>query len=1345
MASSTSGSPHMQIGSSRRSQQPHATTGLSGMPTAPSTPPPQPPPQPPPSPSPIIAADPPAAECTTSHSTTTTSSTSSNRKPSGGGGDSSKSGAVTPTLTATPTPTPPPSPSPSPTPPPSVLPPPQLAAPTPTPSPVISPATPPPSSCPDGTTDTSAHTDACSSSSTAAARSNSYSSGEQAAGPDSKPRLLSVPISLAPLPGCVTPPPPSPPPSLPVSMPLPPPLPLPLDVPVVAAAAPLDEDKGRPRGSSEGAGEGEGEGRGAEGGVGAGGKRDGSSAAEPPPELLSILDSWMDLGGDSSVPLVSTDPLALLPEPELLVTFTPDETLLTESAETLATDTPVFLTTEKVVTETPQTIQSPSITPTPNKADTPSPERPLTNVQLVSESSTLPSPSLEAAEPNCTTEPKQVPTANLFPVEPIISPETHGVIQAESPLSVLLLEPIAPPQEILPPPLLPPQETSFSTRSPTPSPSPTPTPKALSPPLSQFLDEIPPPPLPFDDIPPPPPTSHSSQQSQGPTSSTNTPAWMTKHMPSSPVHEQPRHLLDHPLASPLPEQKSSLPPAITTTPTSNNPIQIQPLPPRQLSSGLGLGVGLTPGDRRSHMPDAPPAQPAKQHGRNNSSDNTNTLLLKVSILTPTEVVGESVHLKRFKKSLTVKEAVDQCKGALNPSLAPCAFHMYCNGMRLPDAQVLGTCGLENNEEVKVKPEDENQVRQIFQTATTSTKEKSVGEIHQGCIKAGYLMKKNSNRLSSFTKRWCVLKDNCIYYFVNPKDRIPVGQLDLDHASVRFNFDNPIVKEQTIFTVHQPTKIYYFNAETESAAKSWYHAIMSRTIEHSIAGRAEYAGYVIRKQKGIVGTRKWAVLCSPNLYLFDSPADTEASFETAVLSARIKFNDARREIGFTTFSESITLSIESESELAQWKSKLKAVVGDWENQAEVNTASATVIKQGWLLKKKLNRTFSNYKKRWCKLQAHKLYYMESETSAPIGFFDLLHTQVTFYLPEDSTTGESANMQLATHGGCYSLMHPDSPSELKIWSECIKAECVGVPFNVVHKQHVDFNYQWGGDDPKSLFEFKGKLGTGAFATVYRAVHKETRFEMAIKILMGEFNESLQSEIDVLKQCRSPQIVSYFGTILNGTELWILMEHCACGSVKDMIRATGVTFNDMQLAFICCETLKGLVHLHSINVIHHDIKAGNILVNDDAQVKLADFGVSKQHQDLNDLHANDFVGSPLYMSPEVLRKTKYNHKTDIWSLGITTIEMAEGSPPHSGEGVNSFEQLLELVIGSPPPTLTNPRMWRPELNDFIAKCLTPNLDARPDTITMLLHPFLKINPGSACIKGMVTTTLKRPINKL
>lgn len=199
---------------------------------------------------------------------------------------------------------------------------------------------------------------------------------------------------------------------------------------------------------------------------------------------------------------------------------------------------------------------------------------------------------------------------------------------------------------------------------------------------------------------------------------------------------------------------------------------------------------------------------------------------------------------------------------------------------------------------------------------------------------------------------------------------------------------------------------------------------------------------------------------------------------------------------------------------------------------------------------------------------------------------------------------------------------------------------------------------------------------------------------------------------------------------------MEYCNAGSVIDLIKITGRKLNEFEIASIAQAVLRGLEYLHSRKLIHRDIKAGNILLDIDGHAKIADFGVSAQINHTYD-NSKTFIGTPWWMSPDVLTHSDYNSKTDIWSLGITVIEIAEGEPPYS----NLKMRLAMLkIINDPPKGMTDPSLWSKEMNNFVSRCLTVVPDKRPTAQELLKDPFIEqYAKGPALLSELVDNWIK------
>lgn len=291
------------------------------------------------------------------------------------------------------------------------------------------------------------------------------------------------------------------------------------------------------------------------------------------------------------------------------------------------------------------------------------------------------------------------------------------------------------------------------------------------------------------------------------------------------------------------------------------------------------------------------------------------------------------------------------------------------------------------------------------------------------------------------------------------------------------------------------------------------------------------------------------------------------------------------------------------------------------------------------------------------------------------------------------------------------------------------------DLIQKMNVD-NLTISEEDPEDLFELLDQLGEGSYGEVFKALHKETGNIVAVKIIpVSSDIESLKKEISILMQCKSPYIVQYFGSYMKDNDLWLILEFCNPGSVADIIKITKRTLNETEIASICQAVLRGLEYLHDTNKIHRDIKAGNILLDHQGNAKLTDFGVSAQL--INTYQKkNTLTGTPYWMSPEVISNSEYNKKTDIWSLGITAIEMAEGDPPYSH--IASM-RVMFVIKKKPAEGPTKPELWSTEFNNFIRKCLTVDPKRRPTAKELLLDPFISKSKGSALLSELVANSLE------
>jgi len=248
---------------------------------------------------------------------------------------------------------------------------------------------------------------------------------------------------------------------------------------------------------------------------------------------------------------------------------------------------------------------------------------------------------------------------------------------------------------------------------------------------------------------------------------------------------------------------------------------------------------------------------------------------------------------------------------------------------------------------------------------------------------------------------------------------------------------------------------------------------------------------------------------------------------------------------------------------------------------------------------------------------------------------------------------------------------------------------------------------------------RIGKGSYGNVFKALHKETKQIVAIKQVPVESDlQEIIKEISIMQQCDSPYIVKYYGSYFKDSDLFIVMEYCGAGSVSDIMKIREKTLNEDEIATILQYTLRGLEYLHLKRKIHRDIKAGNILLNNQAIAKLADFGVAGQLSDTYQKR-NTVIGSPYWMAPEVIQEIGYDTVADIWSLGITAIELAEGKPPYAD--IHPMRAIF-MIPSKPPPSFRNLNKWSSDFIDFVNQCLVKDPRNRATATELLEHSFIK-----------------------
>ena len=293
-----------------------------------------------------------------------------------------------------------------------------------------------------------------------------------------------------------------------------------------------------------------------------------------------------------------------------------------------------------------------------------------------------------------------------------------------------------------------------------------------------------------------------------------------------------------------------------------------------------------------------------------------------------------------------------------------------------------------------------------------------------------------------------------------------------------------------------------------------------------------------------------------------------------------------------------------------------------------------------------------------------------------------------------------------------------------------------------------------NPEDLFTLLYQIGTGGFGKVYKAMHNQTSQIFAVKIIdytkdlksnkkSISFNyQSIQLETDAMRAIqKNDYIVKYYGSYYSrkSNTVWLILEYCACGSAVDLMLAMDRTLSEIEVSTIIEQILKGLINIHKINLIHRDVKGSNILLSEDGTAKLGDFGVGVQLTD--EEYRTSKKGSPYWMSPQVILNEKYDTKTDIWSLGITCVELVEGEPPN---GDLKPMKVMEKIACNPPKVedIINVDEHTDEFTDFVRLCLEIDPSERPTAAQLIKHPFItKLAQG----KKYLAELIKKNIDKV
>lgn len=290
-----------------------------------------------------------------------------------------------------------------------------------------------------------------------------------------------------------------------------------------------------------------------------------------------------------------------------------------------------------------------------------------------------------------------------------------------------------------------------------------------------------------------------------------------------------------------------------------------------------------------------------------------------------------------------------------------------------------------------------------------------------------------------------------------------------------------------------------------------------------------------------------------------------------------------------------------------------------------------------------------------------------------------------------------------------------------------ETISQPTEVQHLLHIDKNLNWTFDDAvnaEEVFTEDRQIGEGGFGKVVTLIYKPSGNVFAGKMISTKAldrssREALKHEIDLMRQIVTPYTVHYYGSVNYGGALTILMEYCDCGSLRDIMDSKRKTLTEPQISVVLHDALIGLLMLHEkYHIVHRDIKAGNILLNSRGEIRIADFGVSRQFDVERTMQTCSIVGTPYWMAPEVINGSKYSYPADVWSVGATAIELAEGAPPYCE--FPTMKALVEIATKGFPGFRSGNKLSK-EFQDFVKQCMRFEPSERATIQQLLQHPFI------------------------
>jgi serine/threonine protein kinase len=283
------------------------------------------------------------------------------------------------------------------------------------------------------------------------------------------------------------------------------------------------------------------------------------------------------------------------------------------------------------------------------------------------------------------------------------------------------------------------------------------------------------------------------------------------------------------------------------------------------------------------------------------------------------------------------------------------------------------------------------------------------------------------------------------------------------------------------------------------------------------------------------------------------------------------------------------------------------------------------------------------------------------------------------------------------------------------------------NFQHVLHVDTDLKWEFDPSvkaEDVFETVKEIGKGGFGAVLLLRHTPSGMLLAGKVVNPDVmtktaRDSLFYEIGLMKKIVSPYTIKYYGSITYHGSPMVLMEYCDRGSIRDLIDYRNVCLTEKQASIVIHDLLSALQILHSkYHILHRDIKAANILLNSKQQIRITDFGVSREFSNKSKMVTVSITGTPYWMAPEVINGTPYSFPADIWSVGATAVELIEGAPPYCE--LEPTKAMIKIAKNG-FPGFRAPKAISKEFKDFISHCMSRDPEKRCGIAQLLKHPWI------------------------